>query len=89
MAVTTEKKSEIVKKFQRGPLDTGSTEVQVALLTNRITSLSEHFKTHQKDAHGRRGLVKMVNARKSLLSYLRKTSPERYTKLIGDLGLRK
>jgi small subunit ribosomal protein S15 len=80
---------QIVKHFQRAPMDTGSSEVQVALLTFRIRELTDHFKAHPKDVHGRRGLVTLVNRRKKLLAYLRETQPDAYTKLITDLGLRK
>lgn len=89
MALFTYQKEQIIKRFQRGSMDTGSSEVQIALLTFRIRELTEHFKTHKKDEHSRMGLVKLVNRRKKLLSYLRETSPEVYTKLIGDLELRK
>ena len=89
MALFKEQKAALVKKFQRAGGDTGSAEVQVALLTGRIRELTEHFKTHKKDHHGRFGLVKRVNQRKSLLNYLRRTKPDVYTKLIGDLELRK
>jgi small subunit ribosomal protein S15 len=82
-------KAEIVAAHGRGTNDTGSTEVQVALLTDRINELTPHFKTHLKDHHGRRGLLKMVNSRKSLLAYLKKTDANRYLALIGKLGLRK
>ncbi len=82
-------KAEIVKNNARAANDTGSPEVQVALLTARINELTPHFKTHAKDHHGRRGLLKMVNSRKRLLSYLKETSPQRYTALIAKLGLRK
>ena len=82
-------KAEIVKNNARAANDTGSPEVQVALLTARINELTPHFKTHAKDLHGRRGLLKMVNSRKRLLSYLKETSPQRYTALIAKLGLRK
>jgi len=80
---------EIVAAHARGTGDTGSPEVQVALLTARINELTPHFKTHAKDHHGRRGLLRMVNRRKSLLAYLKDTDSERYTALIGKLGLRK
>ena len=86
---TTELKSEIIEKFRQHEGDTGSPEVQVALLTARINQLTPHFKEHAKDHHGRRGLLKMVNQRKRLLSYLRNKDAERYTTLIGKLGLRK
>ena len=89
MPASPEHKSEIVKAHARSGADTGSTEVQVALLTDRINELTPHFKTHLKDHHGRRGLLKMVNRRKSLLSYLRGTDVERYAALIQKLGLRK
>ena len=82
-------KAEIVKANARAANDTGSPEVQVALLTARINELTPHFKTHMKDHHGRRGLLKMVNARKSLLTYLKNKDAERYTVLIHKLGLRK
>ena len=82
-------KAEIVKGNARSAADTGSPEVQVALLTARINELTPHFKTHAKDHHGRRGLLKMVNQRKSLLAYLKDRAPERYTALIAKLGLRK
>lgn len=82
-------KAEIVKANARSANDTGSPEVQVALLTARINELTPHFKTHLKDHHGRRGLLKMVNTRKSLLAYLRRVDGERYTALIQKLGLRK
>jgi len=81
--------ADIVKGNARGPADTGSPEVQVALLTARINQLTPHFKTHAKDHHGRRGLLKMVNARKRLLAYLKDRDAERYTALIAKLGLRK
>ena len=89
MALLKTDKEAIVKKFRTSDLDTGSCEVQVALLTNRIQSLAGHFKEHKKDVHGQRGLVKMVNRRRKLLSYLKLTNNERYVKLIHDLGLRK
>ena len=89
MAVADINKSDIVKAHARGPADTGSPEVQVALLTNRINELTPHFKLHAKDHHGRRGLLKMVNQRKRLLSYLKDKDADRYTALIQKLGLRK
>ncbi len=88
MALTKAQKEQIVKSFRTSDLDTGSSEVQVALLTFRIKDLTEHFKTHQKDVHGRRGLIKLVNRRKKLLSYLKEQSVERYTQVIQALGLR-
>ena len=89
MSMSTTQKAEIVKANARGAADTGSPEVQVALLTARINELTPHFKLHAKDHHGRRGLLKMVNQRKRLLSYLKDRQPERYMALIAKLGLRK
>ena len=89
MPLAIAQKAEIVKANARGAADTGSPEVQVALLTARINELTPHFKLHAKDHHGRRGLLKMVNARKRLLSYLKDKDAERYTTLIAKLGLRK
>lgn len=88
MALTKVQKEQIVKAFRTSELDTGSSEVQVALLTHRIKDLTEHFKIHKKDVHGRRGLIKLVNQRKKLLSYLKRQSLERYAKVVQDLGLR-
>jgi small subunit ribosomal protein S15 len=82
-------KEQIVKRFQRGNMDTGSPEVQIALLTFRIRELTEHFKLHKKDTHSRIGLVRSVNRRKKLLVYLRETNPDRYTSLIQELEIRK
>lgn len=87
--MTQEKKKEIIAKFARGEKDTGSTEVQVALLTERIRELTEHLKVHKKDEHSRRGLFIMVGKRKRMLSYLEKEDIERYRTLIAALGLRK
>jgi small subunit ribosomal protein S15 len=89
MTTTTAHKAQIIKANARSATDTGSPEVQVALLTDRINELTPHFKTHLKDHHGRRGLLKMVNRRKSLLTYLKETDAERYSALIHKLGLRK
>ena len=89
MALFSYQKEQVIQKFQREKMDTGSSEVQVALLTYRIKDLTEHFKAHKKDHHSRQGLIKMVNRRKKLLNYLRTTSPVVYTKLIADLELRK
>jgi small subunit ribosomal protein S15 len=89
MTITAERKDALVKEHGRAEGDTGSTEVQVAILTERIVNLTEHFKTHGKDNHSRRGLLLMVNKRRSLLDYLRKTDAARYTDLIAKLGLRK
>ena len=89
MSITAERKQEIIKEHGRGKDDTGSPEVQVAILTQRINTLTEHFKSHAKDNHSRRGLLMMVNKRRSLLDYLRHEDHERYTDLIAKLGLRK
>lgn len=89
MSLASAQKAEIVAAHARGTADTGSPEVQVALLTARINELTPHFKTHLKDHHGRRGLLKLVNQRKRLLAYLKDRNPERYTALIAKLGLRK
>lgn len=89
MALTKVKKKEIVEKFKNGKNDTGSAEVQVALLTERINGLSGHFKESPKDNHSRYGLIKMVSRRKKLLSYIRSMDSDRYQKLITSLGLRK
>ena len=89
MAVTTEDKSRIVTQYQRAKGDTGSPEVQVALLTERINMLTDHFKAHVKDFHSRRGLLKMVSQRRSLLDYLKRSKVEAYRSLIERLGLRK
>ncbi len=89
MSAATLDKASIVQANARSTNDTGSPEVQVALLTARINELTPHFKTHLKDHHGRRGLLKMVNRRKSLLAYLKETDAERYAALIAKLGLRK
>ena len=89
MALKRDAKQAIIEKFKLHENDTGSPEVQVALLTDRINELTPHFKTHLKDHHGRRGLLKMVNRRKSLLAYLKDTDADRYTALIHKLGLRK
>jgi small subunit ribosomal protein S15 len=89
MSITQERKDALVKEHGRGKGDTGSTEVQVAILTERIKNLTEHFKTHAKDNHSRRGLLMLVNKRRSLLDYLRTTDGQRYTDLIAKLGLRK
>lgn len=89
MSITTERKSELIKEYQRGTSDTGSPEVQVAILTDRIQTLTEHFKEHQKDNHSRRGLLKMVSQRRRLLDYLRRSDEARYDELIKRLGLRK
>ena len=89
MSITAEKKQQIIKENARGSDDTGSPEVQVAILTERIVNLTEHFKTHAKDNHSRRGLLMLVNKRRSLLDFLKREDVQRYTDLIGKLGLRK
>ena len=89
MSITAEKKQQIIKDNARQADDTGSPEVQVAILTERIANLTQHFKTHAKDNHSRRGLLMLVNKRRSLLDFLRKKDAERYTALIAKLGLRK
>jgi small subunit ribosomal protein S15 len=89
MALMKQEKEALVKRFSRGGLDTGSPEVQIAILSERILRLTDHFKTHDKDNHGRRGMFKLVSQRRSLLTYLRRVNPEKYTKLIEDLKLRK
>ncbi len=87
--MTTERKAEIIKEYGRTPNDTGSPEVQVALLTERINVLTEHLKENKKDHHSRRGLLKMVGKRRGLLDYLKRTDLEGYRALISKLGLRK
>ena len=89
MALTAEKKAQIVKDYQLSDNDTGSPEVQVALLTENINTLQDHFRANGKDHHSRRGLIRMVNQRRKLLDYLREKDAERYTTLIGRLGLRR
>jgi small subunit ribosomal protein S15 len=89
MSVTVERKLELVKEYATKAGDTGSPEVQVAILTERITDLTEHFKTHVKDNHSRRGLLKLVSLRRSLLDYLKSRDEARYSKLIDKLGIRR
>lgn len=89
MSITTERKQEVITKFATTKADTGSTEVQVAILTERINNLTEHFKTHKGDFHSRRGLLVMVGRRRRLLDYLKKKDQSRYEKLIGELNIRK
>jgi small subunit ribosomal protein S15 len=89
MSITAERKAEVIKQHARGEADTGSAEVQVAIMSERIANLTEHFKTHKKDNHSRRGLLKLVSARRSLLDHLKKSDPDRYSKLIETLGLRR
>jgi small subunit ribosomal protein S15 len=88
MPLPKDVKSDIIAQYKRGDADTGSTEVQVALLTQRIRDLTEHLKLHTKDHHTRRGLLQMVGQRRRLLNYLKKSDIERYRKLIADLGIR-
>lgn len=87
--ISAEVKQEVIKEYQRQEGDTGSSEVQVALLTRRISDLAGHFKTHGKDHHSRRGLLKIVSQRRKLLAYLKRDDVERYAALIGRLGLRR
>jgi small subunit ribosomal protein S15 len=89
MAITKDRKTQLIDQFRRAPTDTGSPEVQIALLTERINELTSHMRTHKKDHASRRGLLKMVSKRSGLLNYLRTTDHARYTKIIGELGLRK
>ena len=89
MSITAERKKELIEKFATKPGDTGSPEVQVAILTERITNLTEHFKTHKKDNHSRRGLLKLVSQRRRLLDYVKARDEERYQKLIQSLGIRR
>lgn len=89
MTITKERKSEIVDQFKRGSGDTGSPEVQIAILTSRINHLTEHMRTHKKDFSTRRGLLAMVSRRRRLLDYVRSKDPQRYLDIIGRLGIRK
>ncbi len=89
MSLTTQQKQGVIEKFRQGPSDTGSPEVQVALLSTRIQQLQGHFATHKQDHHSRRGLLKMVNRRRKLLDYLKRENQERYQALISELGLRR
>lgn len=89
MALSAESKSQVIEKFRTHESDTGSPEVQIALLTERIQQLTEHFKVHSKDFHSRRGLLMLVSQRRRLLEYLREQNIDRYRNLIGELGLRK
>ena len=89
MSITVTQKSEIITKFQREAGDAGSSEVQIALLTARINDLTMHFKTHSKDHHSRRGLLKLVSRRRRLLDYIKRTDMAKYVGLIKELGLRK
>ena len=89
MVMTPEKKKTVIEDFKTHPSDTGSPEVQIALLSERITYLTEHFKTHQKDHHSRRGLLKLVGQRRQLLNYLKRKSVDRYNTVVERLGLRR
>ncbi|TPW32431.1 30S ribosomal protein S15 [Martelella alba] len=89
MSITAERKAALIKEYATKEGDTGSPEVQVAILTERITNLTEHFKDHKKDNHSRRGLLKLVSSRRSLLDYLKRNDEARYTALIGRLGIRR
>ncbi len=87
--LTNQDRADVIAKFKQSENDTGSPEVQIALLTARINDLQPHFKAHKADHHSRRGLIRMVNSRRSLLDYLKRKDADRYTKLIGELGLRR
>lgn len=89
MSITAERKTALIREHSRKSTDTGSPEVQVAILTERITNLTEHFKTHKKDNHSRRGLLKLVSSRRSLLDYVKKKDEARYRTLIEKLGIRR
>ncbi|PIU54782.1 MAG: 30S ribosomal protein S15 [Deltaproteobacteria bacterium CG07_land_8_20_14_0_80_38_7] len=89
MSIQPERKTNVIKKYQMHDSDSGSCEVQIALLTERISNLNEHFNMHSKDHSSRRGLLKLVGRRRKLLNYLRLSSTDRYKKVIGSLGLRK
>lgn len=89
MSITAERKTEVIGSFRKNPQDTGSPEVQVAVLTERIKNLTEHFKEHKKDLHSRRGLLKMVSRRRRLLDYLKRSDDPKYQSIIQQLGLRK
>jgi len=89
MSITPERKQELIKEFAKGSTDTGSPEVQIAILTQRISNLTDHFKTHKKDNHSRRGLLKMVSQRRRLLDYVKSVDEERYQTIIKALGIRR
>jgi len=89
MSVTAERKQELIKEYAQSSNDTGSPEVQIAILTERITNLTEHFKTHKKDNHSRRGLLKMVSQRRRLLDYVKSVDEARYQTVIKSLGIRR
>lgn len=89
MAITQERKNELISEYRTHETDTGSAEIQIAILTEEINNLNEHLRTHKKDHHSRRGLFKMVGRRRNLLKYLRENDVQRYRELIGRLGLRR
>lgn len=89
MALLKQEKEQIIKHFKTSELDTGSSEIQIAILTQRIRQLTEHFKKNKKDVHGRRGLINLVNRRRKLLDYLKRTKTQKYTDLIKELEIRK
>jgi len=89
MALTADRKSDLIGQFRNHDTDTGSPEVQIAILSERITYLTDHFKTHKKDHHSRRGLLQLVSQRRRLLDYVRSQDVERYRKIISELGIRK
>jgi small subunit ribosomal protein S15 len=89
MSISAERKQELIKEYATKSGDTGSPEVQVAILSERISNLTEHFKTHKKDNHSRRGLLKLVSQRRRLLDYVKRDNAERYQELIGRLGIRR
>ena len=89
MSLSTEEKSKVIEQYQQGNSDTGSSEIQIALLSKRIEFLSEHFSVHKKDHHSRHGLLKMVNTRRKLLDYLKRKNIDRYQSIISSLGLRR
>ncbi len=89
MSLGTKRKEEVISKFARTKSDTGSPEVQIALLTANIEALQEHFKAHAKDHHSRQGLIRMVNSRRKLLDYLKKKDPQKYSSILTELNLRK
>jgi len=89
MSITAEKKTEVINTYKRADNDTGSPEVQIAILTTRIVNLTEHMKEHKKDVHSRRGLLKLVSQRRKLLDYLKSVEEERYQKIIESLGIRR
>ena len=89
MSIKSESKSKLINEYARSEKDTGSPEVQIAILTERITNLTEHFQSHKKDNHSRTGLMRLINQRRSLLAYLKKSNKDSYDKLIDKLGIRK